>query len=97
MPPIYLQRGLDLNTVSASKKEELDTSPASSWLGQQLQAWVTSDLDPGRAGHIHITGPRITDPLDFKSGILTDAGGIDLTAHVWAYKTQREVAAAWKE
>ncbi|KAB5566738.1 alcohol oxidase-like protein [Coniochaeta sp. 2T2.1] len=42
-------------------------------------------------GHIHITGPRTTDPLDFKSGILTDAEGIDLTAHVWAYKTQREI------
>jgi alcohol oxidase len=40
----------------------------------------------------HITGPRIEDHLDFKTGFLTDQDGADLKIQVWLYKVQRKVA-----
>ncbi|KAG8160628.1 hypothetical protein KVR01_008892 [Diaporthe batatas] len=46
---------------------------------------------PYSRGHIHITGPSITDPIDFDAGILSDKSDIDLKKHVWAYKKQREI------
>ncbi|KAM0287377.1 hypothetical protein ACHAO9_007781 [Fusarium lateritium] len=46
---------------------------------------------PYSRGHIHITGPDLTDPLDFDIGFLTDAGDLDLKQQVWAYKKQREI------
>jgi choline dehydrogenase-like flavoprotein len=45
---------------------------------------------PYSRGHIHITGAKINDPLDFKTGYLTDP--LDIKMHLWAYKKQREVA-----
>ncbi|KAL0932644.1 putative alcohol dehydrogenase [Colletotrichum truncatum] len=47
---------------------------------------------PYSRGSIHITGPSVTDPLDFNAGFLSDANDIDLQKHVWAYKHSREVA-----
>lgn len=46
---------------------------------------------PYSRGHIHITGPGISDPIDFDVGYLKDANEIDLKKHVWAYKLQREM------
>ncbi|KAF4472517.1 alcohol oxidase [Fusarium albosuccineum] len=48
-------------------------------------------LYPFSSGHVHITGPSIDDALDFDTGFLSDAKGIDIKKHVWAYKTQREI------
>lgn len=42
-------------------------------------------------GSIHITGPEIDDKLDFTTGFFSDAKGVDILKHVWAYKTQREI------
>ncbi|KAF4831757.1 Alcohol oxidase [Colletotrichum siamense] len=47
---------------------------------------------PYSRGHIHITGPNVSDPLDFNPGFLTDANDIDLKKHIWAYKKAREIA-----
>lgn len=46
---------------------------------------------PYSRGYIHITGPNITDPVDFDVGIFSDKDEIDLKKHVWAYKKQREI------
>ncbi|KIV92306.1 hypothetical protein PV10_06758 [Exophiala mesophila] len=47
---------------------------------------------PYSRGHLHITGPEIGDPLDFRTGYLSDPNDIDLATQVWLYKTQRQVA-----
>ncbi|KAI9148713.1 WSC domain-containing protein [Paramyrothecium foliicola] len=47
---------------------------------------------PYSRGHVHITGPELTDVLDFDSGLFPDAKGIDILKHRWAYKRQREAA-----
>ncbi|KAI0974903.1 GMC oxidoreductase [Xylaria arbuscula] len=47
---------------------------------------------PYSNGHVHITGPHINDPYDFKSGFLSDPNDLDLKIQVWAYKQQREIA-----
>lgn len=46
---------------------------------------------PYSRGHMHITGPEVTDPLDFEVGFLNDDNDIDLKKQVWAYKKQREI------
>lgn len=46
---------------------------------------------PYSRGHVHITGPDLSDPLDFDTGFFSDPGDVDLKTHVWAYKTQREI------
>lgn len=46
---------------------------------------------PYSRGHIHITGPDLSDPIDFNVGYLTDKNDIDLKKHVWAYKISREL------
>ncbi|KAI1124326.1 alcohol oxidase [Nemania abortiva] len=51
----------------------------------------TFNAYPFSRGHLHITGPDLTDPLDFETGIFTDEKGIDLRTHRWIYKKQREV------
>jgi alcohol oxidase len=48
-------------------------------------------LYPLSRGHIHITGPQVEDPVDFDTGFLADAGGLDIKKHQWAYKKQREI------
>ncbi|TEA18757.1 Alcohol oxidase [Colletotrichum sidae] len=47
---------------------------------------------PYSRGSIHITGPSVTDPLDFDTGYFSDPGDVDLKKQVWAYKHMREVA-----
>jgi alcohol oxidase len=46
---------------------------------------------PYSRGSIHITGPELEDKLDFNTGFLSDAQGVDIKKHVWAYKKQREI------
>ncbi|KIV79922.1 hypothetical protein PV11_07461 [Exophiala sideris] len=46
---------------------------------------------PYSRGHIHATGPELTDPIDFDVGYLKDVNGVDVKKHIWAYKTQREM------
>ncbi|KAI2470743.1 GMC oxidoreductase [Annulohypoxylon bovei var. microspora] len=46
---------------------------------------------PYSRGHLHITGPDISDPLDFDLGFFSDANDIDLKKQVWAYKKGREI------
>lgn len=47
---------------------------------------------PYSRGHVHITGPSVTDPLDFETGFLKDDHDLDLKKLIWAYKKQREIA-----
>ncbi|KAI0886954.1 GMC oxidoreductase [Annulohypoxylon maeteangense] len=46
---------------------------------------------PYSRGHLHITGPDISDPLDFDLGFFSDANDIDLKKQVWGYKKGREI------
>jgi len=46
---------------------------------------------PYSRGHIHITGPEVTDPLDFDVGFFSDEHDIDLKKQIWAYKKSREI------
>ncbi|KAJ9646228.1 hypothetical protein H2204_000891 [Knufia peltigerae] len=46
---------------------------------------------PYSRGHIHVSGPDLTDPIDFDVGYLKDVNEIDVKKHIWAYKTQREI------
>ena len=46
---------------------------------------------PYSRGHIHITGPQLSDRIDFDVGYLKDDNEIDLKKHIWAYKIQREI------
>ncbi|KAH7258806.1 GMC oxidoreductase-domain-containing protein [Fusarium solani] len=46
---------------------------------------------PHSRGHMHITGPELSDPLDFEVGFFTDVHDVDLKTQVWAYKKQREI------
>ncbi|KID81121.1 alcohol oxidase [Metarhizium guizhouense ARSEF 977] len=47
---------------------------------------------PRSRGHVHITGPGIDDPLDLRTGILSDPEETDIQVLVWLYKKQRQVA-----
>ncbi|KAI0487114.1 GMC oxidoreductase [Xylaria cf. heliscus] len=51
----------------------------------------TCTLYPYGRGHLHITGPEVSDPLDFDTGFFSDAGDFDLKAQIWAYKKGREI------
>ena len=46
---------------------------------------------PFSRGHIHITGSKLDDPVDFETGFFADEGQIDIKKHMWMYKKQREV------
>lgn len=48
-------------------------------------------LYPYSRGHLHITGPKVGDPLDFNVGFFSDAGDVDVKMHMWTYKKSREV------
>ncbi|KAI0477587.1 alcohol oxidase-like protein [Xylariaceae sp. FL0804] len=52
----------------------------------------TFSMYPYSRGHTHVTGPSVSDPVDFASGFFSDAGGVDVQKMVWAYKAQRELA-----
>jgi len=47
---------------------------------------------PYSRGHLHITGKRLEDPVNFVTGIFTDPHDIDIKKCMWAYKKQREIA-----
>lgn len=46
---------------------------------------------PYSRGHMHITGPEVSDTLDFDVGFFSDENDIDLKKQMWAYKKQREI------
>ena len=46
---------------------------------------------PNARGRIHITGPGIDDAVDHDPPFYTDADGVDLATHAWAYKKLREL------
>ncbi|KAI0179887.1 GMC oxidoreductase-domain-containing protein, partial [Hypoxylon sp. FL1284] len=46
---------------------------------------------PYSRGHMHITGPDVTDAPDFDLGFFSDAHDVDLKKQVWAYKKSREM------
>ncbi|KAK0615111.1 GMC oxidoreductase-domain-containing protein [Bombardia bombarda] len=57
----------------------------------QYFAITAFSVYPYSRGHIHITGPSPSDPLNFKTGFFADRDGIDIKKHMWTYKTQREI------
>jgi alcohol oxidase len=57
----------------------------------QYVTMATYTAYPYSRGHLHITGPSITDPLDFDVGYLSDEHGLDMKMQVWAYKRSREI------
>jgi alcohol oxidase len=64
--------------------------PASIPEGQYVTAG-TYTAYPYSRGHMHITGRKHDDPLDFDVGFFNDEGDIDIKKQVWAYKKQREM------
>lgn len=42
-------------------------------------------------GHMHITGPEVSDALDFSTGFFNDENDIDLKKLIWSYKKGREI------
>lgn len=46
---------------------------------------------PYSRGHMHITGPELSDPLDFDVGFFSDQHDIDVKKQIWAYKKHREI------
>jgi alcohol oxidase len=46
---------------------------------------------PYSRGRIHITGPKVEDPLDFDVGFFTDEGDVDVKVQMWIYKKGREI------
>ncbi|KAL7619877.1 hypothetical protein AAE478_010423 [Parahypoxylon ruwenzoriense] len=46
---------------------------------------------PYSRGHMHITGPKVDDPLDFELGFFSDPGDIDIKKQIWCYKKGREI------
>jgi alcohol oxidase len=59
-------------------------------VGQYIAMSVFTGYPQSR-GSIHITGPELDDKLDFITGFFSDAQGVDIKKHVWAYKKQREI------
>ncbi|KAI0025893.1 hypothetical protein F4780DRAFT_768195 [Xylariomycetidae sp. FL0641] len=57
---------------------------------------VAFSLYPLSRGHLHITGPKLDDNVDFDAGLLSDSKDLDVRNHVWMYKKQREVASNMK-
>ncbi|EPE35077.1 FAD/NAD(P)-binding protein [Glarea lozoyensis ATCC 20868] len=49
----------------------------------------TFSVYPYSRGHIHINSTNPSDAVDFQTGFFLSP--IDVTKHVWAYKTQREI------
>ncbi|KAI0179360.1 putative alcohol oxidase [Hypoxylon sp. FL1284] len=59
--------------------------------GGPCMAMASFTTYPFSRGSIHITGPRLEDPVDFETGFFDDAGQLDVKKHVWLYKKQREL------
>ncbi|PKS08507.1 hypothetical protein jhhlp_004892 [Lomentospora prolificans] len=74
-----------ITSLNAFPGDPTDVDPG------QYMSCSTFTLYPYSRGHIHITGPKVSDPPDFVTGYLQDERGIDLKKAVWAYKKQREL------
>ncbi|KAI1859384.1 hypothetical protein JX265_010387 [Neoarthrinium moseri] len=59
--------------------------------GDPCLATTCFTLYPFSRGDVHITGPKLGDPVDFETGFFTDEGQLDVKKYVWLYKKQREV------
>lgn len=57
----------------------------------QFQSLSVFTVYPYSRGHVHITGPKTSDPVDFQTGFFSDPDGIDIKMSLWAYKKQREI------
>lgn len=77
---------LMLNGVVNSYLGDQSTIPA----GQYVSV-ANYTAYPYSRGHIHITGPKLDNELDFDVGFFSDANDIDVKKHIWAYKHQREI------
>ncbi|KAI1170795.1 alcohol oxidase-like protein [Nemania sp. FL0916] len=64
--------------------------PSTIQLGQYFSV-STFTAYPYSRGHIHVTGPGLSDALDFKTGFFSDANQVDVEMCAWAYKKQREI------
>ncbi|KAF1945043.1 alcohol oxidase-like protein [Clathrospora elynae] len=64
--------------------------PASIPAGQYVTAGNYTAY-PYSRGHMHITGPKHDDALDFDVGFFNDTNDIDLKKQIWAYKKHREI------
>lgn len=70
--------------------ETLLGDPSKAPAGQYVSPAIYTAY-PYSRGHVHITGPSLSDPLDFDLGIFTDEGDVDLKKQVWGYKKHREI------
>src|SRR5690625_1387092 len=84
--------------VIISQHPATDANPRPSFPGDpsalpvaQFMSASSFTTYPYSRGHIHITGPHATDPLDFHTGFFTDPHGVDVKSSMWAYKKQREI------
>ncbi|KAI0886205.1 putative alcohol oxidase [Annulohypoxylon maeteangense] len=59
--------------------------------GDPCLAVTAFTVYPFSRGHIHITGPSVSDPVDFDTGFFQDEGQLDIKKHIWFYKKQREL------
>lgn len=59
--------------------------------GEPCVSTTVFTVYPFSRGHIHITGPAVSDPVDFETGFFADSGQLDVKKHMWMYKKQREV------
>lgn len=59
--------------------------------GEPCLALSAFTVYPYSRGHVHITGPKLGDPLDFATGYFEKEGALDVQKHVWLYKKQREL------
>jgi hypothetical protein len=64
---------------------EPSSVPAGQYFGT-----ATFNLHPYFRGHIHISGPAISDEGSMDAGFWADPNELDLKKHVWMYKKQRE-------
>ncbi|KAK0652390.1 GMC oxidoreductase-domain-containing protein [Cercophora newfieldiana] len=46
---------------------------------------------PYSRGHMHITGPDVDDPLDFRLNFFSDEDDTDIKQLMWGYKNSREI------
>ncbi|KAI1477068.1 putative alcohol oxidase [Daldinia eschscholtzii] len=59
-------------------------------LGQYVSVTAFT-VYPYSRGHVHITSPRVDDPVDFRTGFFADPHDLDVKKHIWLYKKQREI------
>ncbi|TGJ83027.1 hypothetical protein E0Z10_g5744 [Xylaria hypoxylon] len=57
----------------------------------QYMAISAFSVYPYSRGCLHITGPSLSDPVDFVTGFFSDHQNVDIKKCVWGYKKQREI------